>query len=198
MHRGFRPLLLVGVTFALGLVLAPAVRAADLWVDANSPTCADVRSATEVTDPARPWCTLQRAATQASAGDVVRVAPATYRGTVRLDRSGTPDAPIRVEATAPGVTIDAAGAAQAIKLMDVSDIVLSGLRVTGGTAQAIWVQGGARVRLTDLEVTASAGAGLSLRGAVGLELQGSTVTANAGAGVIELAGTATRATSRTS
>ncbi len=182
-------LVLVGTVFTLGLALSPAAQAADLWVDGNATTCADVRSAAEVSDPGRPWCTLQRAATQARAGDVIRVAPATYRGTVRFDRSGTADAPIRIDAAAPGVILDANGAPQALKLMDVSDLVVSGLRVTGGTAQGIWVQGGERVRLTGVEVTGSAGSGLSVRGAVGLALQGSTVTANASAGIIELAGT---------
>lgn len=168
---------------------APAV-AADRWVDGASATCSDARSADEVTTPERAWCTLGRATTVAGAGDTVRVLAATYRETVRFDRSGTAVAPIRLVAAQPGVVVDAGGAAQGLKLMDVSDVEIAGLRVTGGTAQGIWVQGGARVRLSQLVVDANPGAGVTIRGAAQLVLQDSAVSGNGGAGVLELAGTA--------
>ena len=85
---------------------------------------------------------LGRAAKLAAPGDTVHVLAATYRGTVSFYTSGTPAAPIRVVAAEPGVVADAAGAGQALKFMDVSDVEVSGLRVTGATAQGIWVQGG--------------------------------------------------------
>jgi hypothetical protein len=108
---------------------------------------------------------------------------------VRFDTSGTPDAPIRVVADEPGVTIDAAGAPQAIKLMNVSDVQLSGLRVTGAASQGIYAQGGARVRLDGLDLSSNTGTGLTVNGAAQLTLQSSTVSGNGGAGVFELAGT---------
>jgi hypothetical protein len=105
------------------------------------------------TTPALTWCTLGRAAKLATAGDTVHVLAADYRETVRFYTSGTQAAPIRIVAAEPGVVVDAAGAGQALKLMDVSDVEISGLRVTGAIAQGVWVQGGARVRLVDLDAS---------------------------------------------
>lgn len=73
--------------------------------------------------------------------------------------------------------------------MDVSDVEVSGLRVSGATAQGIWVQGGARVHLSGLDVASNLGAGLSAKGAAGLIVEASSITGNAGAGILELAGT---------
>jgi hypothetical protein len=86
---------------------------------------------------ARTWCTIGRATSQARPGDTVQGLAATYRDTLRFDTSGTPTAPIRVVAAEPGVVVDAAGAPQAVKLMDVSDVQISGLRVTGGASQGV-------------------------------------------------------------
>jgi hypothetical protein len=167
---------------------APSV-AADLWVDGGRGDCSDGFTAAAVSTPAETWCTLSRAAAQAGPGDTVHVLAASYRETVRFDTSGTPVAPIRVIAAEPGVIVDAGGAPQALKLMDVSDVQISGLRVTGGASQGIWAQGGARVRLEDLDVVSNPGAGISVKGASQLTVQTSTVASNGGAGVLELAGT---------
>ena len=139
--------------------------------------------------PALTWCTLGRAAKLAAPGDTVHVLAADYRGTVSFYTSGTPAAPIRFVAAEPGVVADAAGAGQALKLMDVSDVQISGLRVTGAASQGIWVQGGARVRFTDLDVAANPGTGLTIKGAADLSLEASSVTANGSAGILELGGT---------
>jgi hypothetical protein len=104
-----------------------------------------------VTAPALTGCTLGRAAKLAVAGDTVHVLAANYRETVSFYTPGTPAAPIRVVAAEPGVVVDAAGAGQALKLMHVSDVEISGLRVTGAGAQGIWVQRGACVHLSDLD-----------------------------------------------
>jgi hypothetical protein len=173
-----------------GLTAIPARGvAADLWVDGARSGCSDGLAAAAVSTAATTWCTLTRATAQARPGDTIHVVPATYRGTVRFDTSGTPAAPIRVVAADPGVIVDAAGAAQALKLMDVSDVQISGLRVTGGTAQGVWIQGGARVRLTEVDVVSNPGAGISVKGAAQLTVQASTITANGSAGILELAGT---------
>jgi nitrous oxidase accessory protein NosD len=168
---------------------ASRASAADLWVGGNQTGCSDALAAAAVSTSALAWCTLGRAAKLAGPGDTVHVLAADYRETVRFYTSGTPAAPIRVVAAEPGVVVDAAGAGQALKLMDVSDVEISGLRVTGAIAQGIWVQGGARVRLVDLDVAANPGAGLSIKGATELSLEASAVTGNGSAGVLELAGT---------
>jgi Right handed beta helix region len=169
--------------------LASRASAADLWVGGNQPGCSDALAPAAVTTSALTWCTLGRAAKVAAPGDTVHVLAAQYRETVRFYTSGTQAAPISVLAAEPGVVVDAAGAGQAIKLMDVSDVELSGLRVTGASAQGIWVQGGARVHLVDLDIAANLGVGVTIKGTADLSLQESTVTDNGSAGVLELAGT---------
>jgi Right handed beta helix region len=182
--------LLVPLLALVALAVVPASGvAAELWVGGGSGVCSDARGAGEVTTPARTWCTLGRATAAAGPGDTVHVLAGTYRESVRFDASGTPGAPIEVVAAQPGVVVDADGAAQALKFMNVSDVVVAGLRVTGGSAQGIWVQGGSRVRLSQLDVVANPGAGVTVKDAGQLVLQASTVSGNGGAGVLELAGT---------
>lgn len=181
-------LLSVAASALLLTALPAAASAADLWVDSGSRGCSDALTAAQVGTASQTWCSLSRATSLARAGDTVHLRAGTY-GPARFDASGTPTAPIRVVADEPGVTVDASGAAQALKLMDVSDVQISGLRVTGGTSQGIWVQGGARVRLTGLTIDANAGTGISVKGAARLTLQSSDITNNASAGVLELAGT---------
>jgi hypothetical protein len=187
MHR---PFLLLTLLISLLTAAAPTpASAADLWVNRGSSGCSDALAKSEVSTPDRTWCSLERAASQATAGDTVHVLAATYRESVRFGTSGTADAPIRFVAAEPGVVVDAAGATRALKLMDVSDVAISGFGVTGGLSQGIWVQGGARVRLTDLDVTSNPGAGIEVKDAADLTVQRSTVAGNGGAGVLELAGT---------
>jgi hypothetical protein len=181
-------LLAAVVATTLVAALPATAGAADLWVGGGRTECSDALTAAEVSTSARTWCTLGRATAQARPGDTVHVLAATY-GPVRFDTSGTPAAPIRVVAAEPGVTIDAAGAPQAIKLMNVSDVQLSGLRVTGAASQGVYAQGGARVGLTGLDISSNPGSGLTVNGAAQLTLQSSTVSANGSAGVRELAGT---------
>lgn len=169
--------------------------AAELWVDGASAACSDARAAAQAGSPATPWCTLARAAREASAGDTVRVRAGTYRETVRPARSGTPAAPIRFVAEA-GVVLDAAGAgaggvaaANAIKLIGVSDVTFDGFEVRGGVAQGVWIDGGARIALQRLRVVGNAGAGIQLKATAGVRVEDSTIAGNGGAGILELAGT---------
>ncbi len=177
------------VALSIATVVSSPASAADLWVGGGRAGCSDALLRSQVSTPAQTWCTLGRAASQAGPGDTVHALAATYRETVRFDRSGTPAAPIRFLAAEPGVVVDAAGAAQALKIMDVSDLEVSGLTVTGGAGQGVWVQGGSGVRLTALQLVSNAGTGLTIRGAAALTLEDSTAERNGGAGVMELAGT---------
>lgn len=163
--------------------------AADRWVDIGSATCSDARTAAQVTSPATPWCTLDRAAAQAHAGDAVRVLGGVYRGTVRPLNSGTTSSPIRFTAAEPDVVVDAAGAANAVKLIGVSDVAFEGMTIRGGTAQGIWIDNAARTSLTRLQVTANPGAGIQVKATPGLVVDHSTITGNGRAGILELAGT---------
>jgi parallel beta helix pectate lyase-like protein len=180
-------LLLVAALTAAGAAV-PA-RAADLWVAGASPACSDARSAAQAASPATPLCTVARAAGVVHAGDVVRVRAGVYRGTVRPIGSGTVTAPIRFVAAEPGVVLDAAGAANAIKLIGVSDLVFDGFEVRGGAAQGIWADATARIVLTRLVVRANPGAGLTVKASSGLVVEQSQLRGNGRAGILELAGT---------
>ena len=92
-------------TLAVGwqLVAAlPASAATSWYVDGSSPTCTDSGSGTSVA----PFCTISRAAVKAvTAGDVVTVAPGTYREQVSVGASGAAGVPITFVASGPGVVV---------------------------------------------------------------------------------------------
>lgn len=177
------------LVLALALVIAaPAsARAADLRVDAAQATCSDSRPATQNTATAA-WCSLAPAAGQAQPGDVVHVAPGVYRGTFRPLGSGTAERPIRVVADGPGVVLDAAGAANALKLIAVSGWSFEGLTITGGVNQGVWADSTSAITLRDVTVTANPGAGVQLKNAAATTVTGSTISANGSAGVLETTG----------
>ena len=190
-RRRSLPWLLTALTLVAALSAAAPGEAsgAELWVAGASPACSDARSPAQVGSPASPWCTLVRAASQAVAGDVVRVRAAVYRGTVRPARSGTPSAPIRFVADEPNVVVDAVGAANALKLIGVSDVAFDGMDITGGTSQGVWIDATARIALTGLTVRDNAGAGIQVKASSGLLVDHATIADNGSAGILELAGT---------
>lgn len=171
------------------LLATSAAPAAQLWVDAGNASCSDARSAPQVGSAATPWCTLGPAGAHARAGDTVHVLAAVYRGTLRPLNSGTASAPIRFAAAGPGVVLDAAGAANAVKLIGVSDVALDGMTVRGGRSQGVWIDGAPRAELTDLDVTGNPGAGIQAKATSGLVVRDSAIHANGSAGILELAGT---------
>jgi len=179
----------LALTVVAAAVAAPAARAADLWVDVGDAGCSDARTVTQVTSAATPWCTLAPAGAQARAGDTVRVRAGIYRGTLRPLNSGTTSAPLRFAAAEPGVVLDAAGAANAVKLIGVSDVVVEGMTVRGGSSQGVWVDSAPRTALSDLVVTANPGAGIQAKATSGLRVERSAIVANGRTGILELAGT---------
>jgi hypothetical protein len=182
-----RTSVVLGAALAAAALLPSTVHAADLWVDRDA-GCADSRTRTQASSSATPWCTVMRATAQALPGDTVRVRAGVYRGQVRFERSGTSSAPIRLAAAEPGVVIDGGGAAEAVMFKLVTDVEVTGVRITGGAAQGVWVEGGARVSLRDVEVTGNPGAGVRLRASADFTLAGSLVAGNGNAGVMEIAG----------
>lgn len=132
---------------------------------------------------------LTSALASAAPGDVLRLAPGTYRGTFRPTVSGTAASPIRLVAAAPGVVLDGGTAANTLKLISVGHWSLQGLTITGGASQAVWIESTQDVTLDGVTVTASPGVGVELKHTAGTTIQHATLTANGSAGVLELAGT---------
>jgi Right handed beta helix region len=138
---------------------------------------------------------LTAAGTQAVAGDQVRIAPGVYRGTFRPTVSGTAALPIRLVASAPGVVLDAGGAANAVKLISVRSWRLEGITITGGTNQGAWLDATQDIQFHNVTVQGNPGAGVQLKNAATTTLANSTVAGNGSAGVLELVGsTGTRIT----
>lgn len=169
------------------LATSPAARAATLFVDGAQAACSDSRPATQTTALA-PWCSLAPAAGQAQPGDTVQVSPGVYRGTFRPLASGTAASPIRVTATAPGVVLDAAGAANAIKLIAIGGWSFEGMTITGAINQGVWMDSTHDIALRAVTVTANPGVGVQLKAAAGTIVTGSTISANGSAGVLESVG----------
>lgn len=180
------------VVAAVGLGVLPSPGSADsgpdLWVDGASATCSDGFSRQQAVSPATPWCSVARAAGAAVAGDVVRILPGTYVGTVRPASSGTPDAPIRYLAPQGGVTIDAGGASAAIKLVAVTDVAFEGIVATGASVQGVWAYQTQRITLDGLTVRGNGGPGIQVRESTAVTVSRSLVERNGGAGIFESTG----------
>jgi hypothetical protein len=167
-----------------------------LYVDAAAARCDDAQARADA--PSRPFCTLTRAAQVAQPGDEVLISPGRYTGTLRPARGGRPEAPIRFTAAEPGVVLDAAGAANAVRLIRTDDVVLRGMEVTGGANQGVWVEDSARVRLERVTVRRNPGAGVQLKAARETAVDRSALTDNGRAGLLELPGASgTRVTGAT-
>jgi hypothetical protein len=85
--------------------------------------------------------------------------------------------------------LDAAGAANAVKLIDVSHVELDGMTIRGGASQGVWIDSAPATVLTNLDVTANPGAGIEAKATSGLVVDHDTVSGNGSAGILELAGT---------
>lgn len=162
-----------------------------LYVDGAHAGCDDAQARAE--SPARPFCTVTRAAQVAQAGDEVLIAAGRYPGVVRPLRSG-----VRFVAAGPGVILDAAGAANAVRLIGTDDVELHGVEITGGASQGVWVEVAERVRLQAVTVRDNPGAGVQLKAARDTVIHASALRDNRRAGLLELTGsTGTRLTAST-
>jgi Right handed beta helix region len=184
---GFVVVAVVAIAGSVGAASA-SVAAGALWVDQAKAGCSDALPREQVIRE-RPWCTLQRAVSAARPGDSVWVLPGRYRGTVRPTVSGSASAPIRFVALSGGVTIDAAGAAVALKMIGVDRLWFEGFAVTGAAGQGVFVDNSTGVTLTRLSVTGNGAQGIQVR-ASGLTVSDSTVARNGLAGISELVGSA--------
>jgi Right handed beta helix region len=186
-------LLLGFLVVAAGATAGPAGAApasashGSLWVDQAAPRCSDTLFPEHVTRET-PWCTLQRAVGAARPGDTVWVLPGRYRGMVRPTVSGSPSAPIRFVA-AGEVTIDAAGAAVALKVVGVDLLSFEGFTVTRASDQGVYVDRSNRVKLQGLSVAGNGAQGIQMR-ATASTVSESTISRNGLAGISELTGSA--------
>jgi hypothetical protein len=159
-----------------------------LWVDGDSSVCSDRFTREEAASERTPWCSVTRAASAVVAGDTVRIRPGTYTGTVSPAASGSPAAPIRFLAPDGDVTIDAAGAAAAVKIDSVGDVSFEGITITGASVQGVWVKDAERIGLRHLVVRDNGGPGIQIRESQSVSVDGSVIRRNGGAGIFETGG----------
>ncbi|WP_346141926.1 PKD domain-containing protein [Kitasatospora cinereorecta] len=158
---------------ATAVLALPAVATAEpadtIYVDNTSTACADNGSGTA----AQPFCSITAAANAVLPGQTVRVAPGTsYRETVTITRSGTPDKPITFLGLPLGngnVVRPVGTAKSAFVLANVHDVVLTGFRVSTSSsfsgAPAVTVTDSSRVTLDRLTYTSSGPAAVRIAGA---------------------------------
>jgi len=94
------------IVAAPSILLATASQASAVgtgyWVDGGATGCSDTGTGTQ----AAPFCTISAGTKKAvNPGDVVHVAPGTYREQVTVNGSGTPTDPITLVGDAPGVIV---------------------------------------------------------------------------------------------
>ena len=169
--RWRRATALPAVMAMIGLALPTGVAAAAetlLYVDGTSSSCSDTGLGTA----AAPFCTIDRAASVAVAGQTVQVASGTYREEVYVDNSGTSTSPI-VFRPAPGAVVTVIGDGHAFKVENRSFVEIRGFRVVDSVGDAIDLEDSTQITVTDNEVTGS-GAPSSADKAVGIILDGTT------------------------
>jgi len=145
----------MGLIFLLGLFLPPAnIQAAGItyYVDKTNLACDDLGTGTA---PATPFCTIQRGADLALAGDTVHVLAGSYAEKVRPN-SGTAGNPVTLSAE-PGVTVtgDGTSSGSAFRLGALSYIIIDGFNVTQTTDHGIYSSGSNHITISNNHVSYS-------------------------------------------
>jgi parallel beta-helix repeat protein len=177
----------------LALVVASALPSADaatgtdvtMWVQPRA-NCSDERARAEAGSPRFALCSLARATALALPGDRIAVLPGRYAGTLEPGRSGSPGRPIRYAAPFGGVTLDAAGGREAIKLIGKSDLSFGGFSIVGATVQGIWVDASSRLTFRRMTVSGNAGPGIEIKDSASIVVESSRIASNEAAGIQEV------------
>src|SRR5689334_22574408 len=174
--RRFGTVLGAAVAAALGFaVVAPPAFAAATTLFVGGANCSDAGQGTQT----QPFCTINKAASVATAGQTVLVASGTYNETVTVKNSGTAGSPI-VFQPAAGATVTVSGGTNGFVLSARQYVTISGFVVTGTTSYGISISGSTNIVVSGNTVT-NAGHPVSGQIAAGIRLSGtnsSTVTGN--------------------
>jgi len=162
-----------------------------LYVDGSSSSCTDGGSGS----PSQPYCTIDKAAQLAQAGDTVAVNGGTYTGTsVNPANTGASGSPITFTAS-PGVTIS--GGVDAFTISGRSYIVINGFTITSTSSYGIGVSSSSHITISNNAVTGSGqrvkgltAAGISLSGTSSSLVTHNTSDNNSDFGIILSAGSA--------
>jgi parallel beta-helix repeat protein len=133
-----------------------SVNAAGLtyYVNKTNPSCSDTSSGT---NSALPFCTINKGASVAAAGDTVQVLAGNYAETVTVPKSGSAGLPITYSA-APGVMVAGNGKASggnAFRVSSKNYIIINGFTITGTADRGIYVSGSNNITLSNNHVSYS-------------------------------------------
>ena len=168
--------LVLAAVGVLGTATAGTAAEALLYVDRANPGCSDAGPGSAAT----PFCTIDRAASVAVAGQTVEVAAGTYAEEVIVDNSGTSTAPIVFRPAAGATVTVGGGRSHGFTIVGRSYVQVRGFSVVDTTADGISVKSSQSITLADNEVTGS-GAPTSTDHAVGIYLEstsGSVLSGN--------------------
>jgi parallel beta-helix repeat protein len=146
------------------------------YTDRTNASCSD----TGPGDATTPYCTIAKGTSRLQPGQTLYVGNGTYPETVKLNASGTANAPVTITAADGAHPVVGGGQTYGIYLANRSNVTVSGLAVNGTTADGVYVTGGQNITLSGLHVSNS-GSPTSTGYSKGIKLintTGSTVTNN--------------------
>ena len=160
-------------------------------VDKNHPACSDEGRDTA----AVPLCSIGAGASRAGPGDTVRVASGIYLERVKVQRSGTEENPIVIEA-ADEADVVVSGAENGFYVVDASWIVIRGFTVTNTTSYGVYLKDSSHIAVEYNRVTRAGRrkqgetrGGIYLKATTDSEIRGNTTIHNSDAGIYLSQGT---------
>jgi parallel beta-helix repeat protein len=159
------------LTLAAALLVpaGPAQAATSLFVARGNPACSD----TGPGSAAKPFCSINKAASVATAGATVSVSAGTYVEEVVPTNSGTSTAPI-IYTAAPGDDVLITGSIRGFTLRSKSWITITGFHVTDTADSGIYLKNSSRITLSDNRVSGAGVPNNSDTTAQGIYMTGST------------------------
>jgi parallel beta-helix repeat protein len=159
------------LTLAAALLVpaAEAHAATALFVARGDHACSD----TGPGSARKPFCSINKAASVATAGTTVSVSAGTYVEEVVPANSGTSTAPITYTA-APGDEVLITGSVRGFTLRNKSWIVVNGFHITETSDSGIYLKNSSRITLSDNRVSGAGAPTDSSTTAQGIYLTGST------------------------
>ena len=168
-------IILVLISSQIGINLATVAAAGTTYYVNKTVTCSDSNPGT---NPAAPFCTIGKGATEAMAGDTVLVLAGTYAETVNAVRSGTAGNPITFSAT-PGVIVTGNGTAtgSAFRVVAQNYIVIDGFTINNTKENGMYLSG-SNLTVSNNIVTNSAANGIYVVDSSSATISDNTISAS--------------------
>ncbi len=170
---------------ALVAVAAPAAQAAGTTVYVGGAGCSDAGPGSQI----QPYCTINKGATVAVAGQTVQVAAGRYAEKVTVAHSGTAASPITLR-PAPGASVTVTGATNGFVLAARAYVTVTGFTVTATTSYGIYLSSSNNITVSGNTVTRAGkpaqdqiAAGIYLSGTVASTISGNTTERNSDSGI---------------